>query len=94
MRAEVEHHFLLATTEDPRVGERRHTGADLDGTSTSIVQTTPLEEPPVHVPCPACNGAVYECSPYPDKNHHGDQTATFGNGSDDNGGGDGAELHL
>lgn len=92
--AEVEHHLLLAAAKDPGIGERRKTGDNLDGTSASIVQHTPLESPAVDVPHPACNGAVYDRGPEEDEDHHGNETSAFGDTSDDNGGSDGAELHL
>jgi len=92
--AEVEHHLLLAATENHRVGEGTATGNDLDGTSTSVVESTPLEEPAVDVPGPVCNGAVYDGGPQPDEDHHGDQTTTLSNATYDNGSSDGAELHL
>ena len=94
MRAEVKHHLLLAAAEDHRVGERGATGNNLDGTSTSVVKSTPYEEPAVRVPGPVCDGAIYDGSPQPDENHHGNETTTLSNATDDNGGGDGAELHL
>lgn len=94
MRAEVQHHLLLTTSENHRVGEGRHSGYDFDGTSTSIVENTPLESPAVDIPNPACYGAVDNGSPEEDENHHRDKSTTFGDGSYNNGGGNGAELHL
>jgi hypothetical protein len=94
MRAEVEHHLLLAATEDHRVGESAATGNNLDGTSTSVIESTPLEEPAVDVPGPVGDGAVYDGGPQPDENHHGDQTTALSNATDDNGSSDGAELQL
>lgn len=94
MRAEVQHHLLLAATENPRVGEGRHSGYNLDGASASVVQSTPGEEPSFRTPGPARYGAVDDCSPDPDEDHHRNQASAFGNSSDDNGSGDGTELHL
>lgn len=92
--AEVEHHLLLAATEDHRVGEGSATGDDLDGSSTSIVESTPHEEPAVRVPGPVCNRAVYDGGPEPDEDHHGNKTTALSNATDDDGSSDSAELHL
>ena len=94
MRAEVEHHLLLAPSENPRIGKCGQTRADFDRTSTSIVQTSPLEEPSVDVPCPAGERAVYNGSPAPDEDHHGDEATTLSDTTDDDSSGDGTELHL
>lgn len=72
MRAEVEHHLLLATSEDHRVGQSCATRDDLDGTTTSVIEATPCEEPAVCVPSPVCDRAVYDRGPEPDEDHHGD----------------------
>jgi hypothetical protein len=92
--AEVEHHLLLATSENHRVSQSGATRDDLDGTTTSVVKATPLEEPAVYVPGPVCDGAVYDCGPKPDKYHHGNKTTTFGNATNDNSSSYSAELHL
>lgn len=94
MWAEVQHHLLLTTTEDHRVGEGRHSGYDFDGTSASVVETSPCEEPSVRTPGPAGDRAVYNGGPDPDEDHHRNETTTFGNSSNNNGSGDGTELHL
>lgn len=94
MRAEVEHHLLLTATEDHRVGERAATRNDLDGSSTSVIKSTPLEEPAVDVPGPVCDGAVYDGGPQPDEDHHGNQATALSNATDNNGSSDAAELHL
>jgi hypothetical protein len=94
VRTEVKHHLLLAATEDHRVGEGTATGNDLDGSSTSVVESTPLEEPAVDVPGPVCDGAVYDGGPQPDEDHHGDKTTALSNATDDDGSSDSAELHL
>lgn len=94
VRAEVEHHLLLAASQNHGVCESRQTGNDFDRTSTSIVEHSPLESPSVNVPHPACDRAVYDSGPAEDENHHGNQASAFGDTSDDNGSGDGAELHL
>jgi len=92
--AEVEHHLLLAASEDHRVGEGGTSRNDLDRATTGVIKTTPHEKPAVCVPCPACDGAVYDCGPEPDEDHHRDQATALSNATDDNGGGDTAKLHL
>jgi hypothetical protein len=94
VRAEVEHHLLLATSENHRVGESGASGNDFDGTTASVVEPTPLEEPAVYVPGPVCDGAVYDRGPEPDEDHHGNQATALGNATDDNSSSDGAKLHL
>ena len=92
--AEVEHHLLLAASENHRVGERRHTGDDFDRSTTSVVEDTPAEGPTTRSPHPAGDRAVDECGPDEDEDEEGHETATLSDGASDNGGGDGAELHL
>lgn len=94
MRAEVEHHLLLATPKHHGVGESGATRDDLDGAATGVVQTPPLEEPSIRIPGPIGHGAVYDCGPKPDEDHHGDQTTAFCYTAHDNGSRDGTELHL
>jgi hypothetical protein len=94
VRAEVEHHLLLATSEDHRVGQSGTSGNDFDRATTGIVESTPLEEPSVYVPGPVCDGAVYDRGPEPNEDHHGNQATALGNATDDNSSSDGAELHL
>lgn len=94
MGSEVEHHLLLTTSKNPRVGEGGQTRDDLDGASSGVIETTPLEEPSIDVPGPARDRAVYNCSPEPDEDHHGYQSTALGDGTNDNRSGDGAELHL
>ncbi|KAI7288143.1 ammonium transporter [Hortaea werneckii] len=59
----------------------------------SAVKPEPISTA-VGAPSPPCEGAVYDRRPAEDEDHGGDETAAFGDGSHDNGGGDGAELHL
>jgi hypothetical protein len=92
--AKVEHHLLLATSEDHGVSQSGASRNNFDGAATGVVESTPLEEPSVDVPSPVCDGAVYDCGPEPDEDHHGDQATALGNTTDDNGSSDGAELHL
>ena len=94
MRAEVEYHLLLAATEDHRVGEGGATGNNLDGSSTSVIEATPLEEPAICVPGPVCDRAVYDSGPKPNEDHHGDETTALSNATDDDSSSNGAELHL
>jgi len=94
VRTEVEHHLFLSASKDHGVGEGAATRDNLDRASTSIVESTPCEEPAVGIPGPVCDGAVYDRGPEPDKDHHRDQAAALGNATDDNGSGNTAELHL
>lgn len=94
VRTEVHHHLLVASAENPRVGEGRHTGADLDGDTASVIEDTVLETPSVGVPDPVGERAVDEGSPAKDEDHGGNDTATFGDGSDSESSCDGTEHHL
>ena len=94
MRAEVEHHAFLATSEDHGVGEGRETGADFDGTTAGVIHHAPFVAPAVGVPNPAGEGAVDDGGPDEDEDHGGEEAASFGDGTHDNGGGDSTELHL
>lgn len=94
MWAEVEHHLLLTTSEDHGVGERRHTGNDFDGSATSVVEDTPAEGPTARSPYPTSDGAVDEGGPDECEDEERHEAATLCDSACDNGGGDGAELHL
>ena len=94
MGAEVEHHTLLATTEDHGVCERRKTGADFDGATTSIIQHAIVESPAVDIPYPASDGAVDDCGPDESKDHGRKKTPAFGNRSHNDSSSYGTELHL
>jgi len=94
VRAEVEHHLLLATSEDHGVGERRHARNDLDGSATGVVKNTPAEGPTTRSPHPAGDRAVDECSPDEDEDEERHEATALSDGTCDNGGSDGAELHL
>lgn len=94
MWAEVEHHLLLSTSENHGVGERRHTRNDLDGSTTCVVQDTPAEGPTTRSPYPASDGAVDEGSPDEGEDEERHEAAALSDSACDNGGGDGAELHL
>lgn len=94
VRAEVHHHLLVSSTEDPRVGERRHAGADLDGDTASVVKDTVLETPAVRVPDPVGERAVDESGPEEDEDHAGNDATSLSDGADSKGTGDGAEHHL
>ena len=58
MRSEIDHHLLLATTKDERIGEGGEAGANFDRASTGIVEDAVLVTPAVDVPRPARNWAV------------------------------------
>lgn len=94
VRAEVEHHLLLAASENHGVGERRHTRDNLDGSTTGVVEDTPAEGPTARSPHPASDGAVDERGPDEGENEERHEAAALSDGTCDNGGGNGAELHL
>lgn len=94
VRAEVHHHLLVAAAEDPRVGQSRHTGTDLDGDTTSVVEDTVLETPAVGVPHPVSERAVDEGGPAEDEDHARNDATALGNGTDREGTSDSAEHHL
>lgn len=94
VRAEVHHHLLVTSAEDPGVGESRHAGTDLDGDTTGVVEDAVLEGPAVGVPNPVCERAVDEGSPEEDEDHAGNDAATLSNGADGKRTSDGAEHHL
>ena len=94
MRSEIQHHPLLPSAKNPRVCQRRHAGSNLDRSTSCIVKPTPFEEPAIDIPCPTCDRAVYDCGPEEDEDHHGNEATSLGNGTDNDGGCDGAELHL
>ena len=94
MRAEVEHHLLLAAAEHHRVRERRHARADLDGPAARVVHHAVQEAPARRVPGPACDRAVHERGPQERPDHGGHEPASLGHGPDGDGAGDHAELHL
>lgn len=50
MRAEVDKLALMTAPKDPCVSKTANTRADLDRTTSGVVQHTPFECPPVHVP--------------------------------------------
>lgn len=94
VRAEVEHHLLLALAEDHAVGEGGAAGGDLDGAAAGVVEHAVLVGPAVGVPDPAGDGTVDEGCPPEGEDHGGDEAAALGDGAHDDGGGDGAEHHL
>lgn len=94
MRAEVQHHLLIAASEDPRVGQRRHSGTDLDGATTGVVEHAVLEGPAIGIPNPVGQRAVDNGGPKESEDHGGDDTTALSRGSDHQGCGDTAELHL
>ena len=94
VRAEVEHQLFLTASQNHRVGKRGHTRHDFDGSATCVVEDTPVECPTARAPHPACNGAVDEGCPEEDEDEEWDEAATLCDSACDNGGGDGAELHL
>lgn len=94
MRSEVEHHLLMSTAKNPRIGERRQTGANLDGTTSSIVQDTIVVRPPIDVPDPTGEGAVDESSPEENEDHGREHATTFCHRTNDESGCHTAEHHL
>ena len=94
VRAEVEHHLLVAAAQDPRVGQSRHTGANLDRTTTRVVENTVLEGPAVGTPGPAGKRAVDESGPDKDKDHGRNDTTTLSNSTNHEGSRHAQELHL
>lgn len=94
MRPEVEHHLLVAAAENPRVGQSGQAGADLDGSTSSVVENTVVEGPPVNIPNPAGEGAVYERGPEEDEDHSGKHATSLGDRADDESCGYSAEHHL
>lgn len=94
MRTEVEHHSLVATAKNPRVGESRHAGTNLDGAASGVIENTVLEGPAVGVPGPAGDGSVDEGGPEEDEDHAGNDSAALGGGTSSEGGSNGAEHHL
>lgn len=92
MGAEVEHHLFLAASENHGVGQGGASRHNFDRAATSIIQATPFEEPAVCVPGPVSDGAVYDCGPKPDEDHHGDQATALSNATDNNSSSDSAEL--
>ena len=94
MGTEVEHHALVAATEDHGVGQRGQARADLDGTATGVVEHAIFKSPATEAPGPAGDGAVDECGPEEGEDHGREKSTAFGDGSHNDGGGDGAELHL
>lgn len=94
MGAEVEHHLLVAPAEHPRVGERRKTGADLDGPAAGVVENAVVEGPSVDVPHPAGERAVDEGGPEEDEDHGREHAAALRDGADHKGCRDSAEHHL
>lgn len=80
MRSEVQHHFLLAFSENQGVCERRETRSDFDRSTSGVVQDSIIECPPVDVPYPASNRAVYKCGPEENEHQCRNQTSALGNG--------------
>ena len=94
MRTEVDHHLLLASAKDQGVGQSGHTGDDLDRATTSVVEDSIVESPPVNIPRPAGNGAVDKGRPEEHEDHEWENPTTFGDGSRRDGGSGGTELQL
>ncbi len=94
MRTEVDHHLLLASAKDQRVGQSGHTGDDFDRATTSVVEDSIVESPPVDIPRPAGDGAVDQGRPEEHEDHERKDSTTFGDGSSGDGGSGGTELQL
>ena len=92
--AEVQHHLLLASAKNHGVCESRATGDDFDRSSTGVVEDTPRESPAVDIPDPARDWAVDNRCPAEEEDHHWDQATALGDGTSQDSGSNGAELHL
>lgn len=91
---EVHHHLLVAAAKNPGVGESGHAGTDLDGNTTGVVEDAVNVAPAVRVPNPVGQRTVDEGGPEEDKDHGGNDATALGNGTNGEGGSDGAEHHL
>lgn len=94
VRAEVDEHTFLTTTENEGIGKSTGTGNDFDGTTTSIVQNSPFEGPSIDVPDPAGDRAVDNGHEEETEHHGWKQSTSFSNGSHNDGDRDGSELEL
>jgi len=94
VRSEIQHHPLLSSTENPRVCQRRHARSNLDRSTSSIVKPAPFVEPAIDIPRPTCYRAIHNCGPKEGEDHHRNEAAALGNCTDNDGGCNGAELHL
>lgn len=94
MRAEVEHHPFLTTTEDHRICERRQARSNLDRSTTCIVHDAVLVRPSIGIPHPADQRAVDDSGPNKSKDHGRKQATTLSNGTHDNSHSNSTELHL
>ena len=94
VRAEVQHHPLLPTSENHGVGQRRETRTDFDGPAASVIEDTILESPAVEIPHPACEGTIDQRRPKEDEHHHRYQAPPFGDRAHHDRGCDGTKLHL
>lgn len=94
MWSEVEHHLFLTFSKDHGIRKCRETGSDFDRSTSSVVEDTIFESPSIDIPCPACNGTVDKRRPEEYENHGRNQTTSFGNGTNYDGSGSGAELEL
>ena len=70
MRSEIDHHLLLSSSEDKRIGESGKARTNFDGTATSVVHDTVVECPSIDIPCPASDGTVDKSGPEEKENHH------------------------
>lgn len=64
-----------------REGEGGGTRRDVDGSSSSEVETTQNEGPTIGVPCPASNGIIDNGCPYEDEDKERAETTAFGDGT-------------
>lgn len=94
VRTEVHHHLLIAAAQNPRVSERGHARADLDGNTTSVVENAVNEAPTIGVPDPVRERAVDKSSPEEDEDHARHNAASLGDSTDCKSASDGAEHHL
>jgi hypothetical protein len=71
-------------SEIDRNSQSSSSGGDMDGSSTSEVESSQDERPPVGVPCPASDRVVYERRPDEDENGNGPQVCALSEGTDSN----------
>lgn len=72
-------------TEVDGDGEGSGTRGNVNGGSTSEIETTHVEDPSLRVPCPACDRAVDDGQPAEEEDHDGADFGSFGettNGED------------
>lgn len=69
-------------------------GGDVDGRSTSEIETAKDEGPAIAVPCPAGDGVIHKGRPDEDEDHHWAEFSSLGDGTNGEHRGDGSEHEL